>query len=116
MQKKLSTSVKVFFPTFSKEEVVKRVRKAISLYFDKLGLEKVVLFGSYAKGNYTVASDIDLLIVFNEEKADEYEVYKMLMRNIQVPRVELHIISKKDYVAAKDSKWRKIIENEGIEI
>lgn len=116
MQKKFSSSVKVFFPVFNKEEVIKKIRETVNLYFDKLGLEKVVLFGSYAKGNYTVASDVDLLILFNEEKSCESEVYKTLMRNIKVPRVELHILSKKDYITVKNLKWIKMIENEGIEI
>ncbi|MEM2312922.1 MAG: nucleotidyltransferase domain-containing protein [Candidatus Nezhaarchaeales archaeon] len=83
---------------------------------EKLGLESVIIFGSYAKGNYTTASDIDLLIVFNDEKSSEDEVYKGLMKDIQLPRVELHLIPKKDLKAYKESRWIKVVEKEGIKI
>ena len=68
-QKKYSSSVKVFFPKFNTEEVIKELSKCTTELREKLGLEKVILFGSYAKENYTVASDIDLLIIFNDKKA-----------------------------------------------
>jgi predicted nucleotidyltransferase len=68
-QKKYSSSVKVFFPKFNTEEVIKELSKCATELREKLGLEKVILFGSYAKENYTVASDIDLLIIFNDKKA-----------------------------------------------
>jgi predicted nucleotidyltransferase len=61
--------VKVFFPKFNTEEVIKELSKCATELREKLGLEKVILFGSYAKENYTVASDIDLLIIFNDKKA-----------------------------------------------
>jgi len=35
---------------------------------ERLYLLLVVLFGSYAEGNYTVASDVDLLVVYDGEK------------------------------------------------
>ncbi|MCX8182298.1 MAG: nucleotidyltransferase domain-containing protein [Candidatus Methanomethyliaceae archaeon] len=45
-------------------------------------LEGVILFDSYAKGNYTVASGIDLLIIFDDEKKIEKLVYRQLMKEI----------------------------------
>jgi predicted nucleotidyltransferase len=47
---------------------------------ESLGLLQVVLFGSYAKENYTVASDIDLLVVYrsNGEK-DAYAIVKKII-------------------------------------
>lgn len=36
------------------------------------------------------------------------------MKNINLPRVELHILSRKDYESMKKSKWIKTIEEEGI--
>jgi len=38
---------------------------------ERLYLLLVVLFGSYAKGNYTVASDVDLLVVYDGEKRED---------------------------------------------
>jgi len=115
-QKKYSSSVKVFFPKFNTEEVIKELSKCATELREKLGLEKVILFGSYAKENYTVASDIDLLIIFNDKKSSENEVYKGLMKNIKLPRIELHLIPKKNLKAYKTSKWMKTIEKEGIKI
>jgi len=40
------------------------LRKRISALEGKLPLKRVVLFGSYAKGRQTVASDVDLLVVY----------------------------------------------------
>ncbi|MBS7655952.1 nucleotidyltransferase domain-containing protein [Candidatus Bathyarchaeota archaeon] len=107
MQRKFSTSVKVFFPTFSKEEVIKKVRKTLKLYFDKLGLEKVVLFGSYAKGNYTIASDVDLLIIFDERKSSENEVYKTLMKSIKFLELNFTLYPKKIIMLQKIQNGEK---------
>ncbi len=39
-----------------------------------------MLFGSYAKGNYTVGSDIDLLMVYaGKEQSDAYATVKKLL-------------------------------------
>jgi len=108
--------VKIFFPKFSREEVVREISRCAAELRDSLGLECVILFGSYAKGRYTVASDIDLLVIFNDEKSSEDNVYKSLMKSIKLPRVELHIIPKRGIESYKGSKWIKTIEREGIRI
>ena len=113
MRKRSSSSVKVFYPKFSLEEVVKRIKEVVSQFREELGLEKVVLFGSYARRSYTAASDIDIFIVYDERKCHEDRVYKTLMKNLKLPRVELHILSKKDYELMRKSKWIEVIEREG---
>lgn len=115
-QKKYSNSVKVYFPKFNTEKVIKELSRCTAELREKLGLEKVILFGSYAKENYTVASDIDLLIIFDDKKSSEDEVYKGLMKNIKLPRIELHLIPKKNLKAYEKSKWMNTIEKEGIKI
>ncbi len=114
--KKYSSSVKVFFPRFNREEVVKEVSRCVEENRERLGLCKVLLFGSYARGNYTVASDIDVFVVFDDTKSSESEVYKTLMKSIKLPRVELHIMSRREFEDCKRSKWIKTIEEEGIKI
>lgn len=54
--------------------------------------------------------------MFNDEKSSENEVYKKLMRAIKLPRIELHIIAKRDLRAYEMSKWMKTIREEGIKI
>lgn len=108
--------MRVFFPKHSSEKVINEIKKTIDKLSGKVALEKVMLFGSYAKNRYTVASDIDILVIFDDSRSTEDEIYKALMRNIELPRLELHILPKKDYELMKDSKWIKIIEKEGIRI
>lgn len=115
-QKKYSNSVKIFYPKYNKEQVIKELKKYTKKLREKLGLEKVMLFGSYAKENYTVASDIDLLIIYNDKKTSEDEVYKHIMKSIKLPRIELHLIPKKSLKTYKKTKWMKTIEKEGIKI
>ncbi|MEM1716835.1 MAG: nucleotidyltransferase domain-containing protein [Candidatus Bathyarchaeia archaeon] len=116
MPRRYSGSVRVFFPKFSREDVIREVGRCAYALREELGLERVIIFGSYARGDYTVASDIDILVVFNEEKSTEDKVYKSLKRDIKLPRVELHILPKKELEAYKTSKWMRTIEEEGIKI
>jgi len=116
MQRKYSSSVRVFFPKFSREEVVRELSRCVGENRKPLGLYKVLLFGSYARGNYTVSSDIDVFVVFDDEKISEDKVCKTLMKAIKLPRVELHIMSKKEFETCKSSKWVKTMEEEGIKI
>jgi predicted nucleotidyltransferase len=64
MQSRSSSSVKIFYPTLSQAEVVSCLRAGMRELEKQLPLVYVALFGSYAKGNYTVGSDIDLLVVY----------------------------------------------------
>ncbi len=116
MQKKYSSSVKVFFPKFSLEEVIMEVGRVVSLLSESLALKKVIIFGSYAKRRYTAGSDIDLFVVFDDTRCAKDNVYKTLMKNIKLPRLELHILSLKEYQEINGSKWIKTIDEEGIRI
>lgn len=75
-----------------------------------------MLFGSYANRRYTVASDVDLLVVVNGQKCSVEEAYRTLMMNINLPRVELHMLSMKDYETMKSSRWISTIERENFNI
>lgn len=116
MQRKYSNSVKVFFPKFSLEEVLKEIERCVSLFSERLSLKKVILFGSYAKKRYKVGSDIDLLVVFDDSNCTKDEVYRTLRKNIKLPRLELHILSIEEYAMVENSKWIKTISEEGIKI
>ena len=99
MLKKSSGSVQIFYPKFNKEKLVQAVREKLEDLNKKLPLLSVVLFGSYAKGNYTVASDIDLLVVYRgKERKDAYATVK---RTLGVPRLEPHVYSHSEYEKTK---------------
>lgn len=59
------------------EPIVREFKAALqAMYGDRL--REVVLYGSYARGDYDEESDIDLMIILNDEKVDTIsEAWKM---------------------------------------
>jgi len=108
MLKKSSGSVQIFYPKFNKEKLVQAIREKLEDLNRKLPLLSVVLFGSYAKGNYTVASDADLLVVYRgKERKDAYATVK---RTLALPRLEPHVYSDSEYEKMKKT-ITKMIKN-----
>ena len=106
MQRKLSSSVRVFYPKFEREEIISRIQNGLVTLQEKLSLRLVVLFGSYSKGNYTVTSDIDLLIVYRgRERKDAYAICK---KTLGISRLEPHVYSEKEYEEMKNTIERMI--------
>jgi predicted nucleotidyltransferase len=53
------------------ELIIREFKEALqTLYGDRL--RDVILYGSYARGDYTHESDIDLMVVLNDEQVDTY--------------------------------------------
>ena len=98
--KKLSSSVQVFYPKFSKEEIIQAIGKGLENLKRELPLLLVVLFGSYAKGNYTVASDMDLLVIYEGEEKNE--AYAIVKRTLNIPRLEPHVYAEYEFEQMKD--------------
>ena len=99
MLKKSSDSARVFYPKFNKEELIQAIQERLEDLNQKLPLLLVVLFGSYAKGNYTVGSDTDLLVGYRgKERKDAYAIVK---RTLGVPRLEPHVYSDSEYEKIK---------------
>jgi len=101
MPKKLSGSVQIFYPRFNREQVIQAIHQGLENLGRELPLVLVVLFGSYAKGNYTVGSDIDLLVIY--EKKGRKEAYSIVKRAFDIPNLEPHVYSEEEYRAMKDS-------------
>lgn len=103
MQKKSSSSVRIFYPSFNKEELVKKLKEKMRDLAPKLPLSLAVLFGSYAQGKNTVASDVDILIVYEgEQRRDAYVTVKKTMN---IPLLEPHVYSENEY-----DRLRKVID------
>lgn len=64
----------------AREVILRMVSEIVARYQP----EKIILFGSYAHGNPTEDSDVDLLIIKNTEKkfADRWVEVKRLLRNV----------------------------------
>lgn len=59
------------------EHIVREFKAALqSLYGDRLG--EVMLYGSYARGDYDDESDIDLMVVLKDEQVDTYRGIRRL--------------------------------------
>ncbi len=68
------------------EEVIKKVKTIKEDLVNKYNIDKLYLFGSFAKGNNTENSDLDFTVVFNEslinkEKNEQMKVLKKYMSN-----------------------------------
>jgi len=64
--------------------VAETLPSAIELIVSKLKPEKIILFGSYAYGNPTPDSDVDLLVIMNT-RAKEIDRY-VAVSNLLYPR------------------------------
>ncbi len=84
-------SVKVFYPDLTRADVIRLLTERLPALNEKLPLVRAILFGSYARGNYTAASDIDLLVIYRGRKrADAFATVKM---TLGLPRLEPHVYS-----------------------
>ncbi len=101
-----SRSVKVFYPPFSRGELITLLRQRVSILQGKLPLKRVVLFGSYAQGKQTVASDIDLLIVYAGKPRED--AYALVKRTLGVRRLEPHVYAEEEYERVKATLERMI--------
>lgn len=48
--------------TQTREEIMQVLRKELPYLRERYGVEKIALYGSFAKGSYTTKSDVDILI------------------------------------------------------
>lgn len=101
MQKKSSGSVQVFYPRFDKETVIEHIDKKMPELKKALPVCLVALFGSYARGNYSVSSDIDLLVVYRGEKKED--AYNKVKKILDIPGLEPHVYTEKEYLSMKET-------------
>lgn len=95
MPRRSSSSVRIFYPEFDQAYLLQTLSERLKRLDVELPLIRVVLFGSYAKGNYTVGSDVDLLIIYKgESRADAYALTK---KSLAIPRLEPHLYSEEEY-------------------
>jgi hypothetical protein len=83
--------VRVFYPRFSQKEVIERLRTRLGVLAESLPLTRAVLFGSYARGNFTVASDVDLLVIYQGEANPA--AYALCKKILDLPGLEPHPFS-----------------------
>ncbi|MEW5768594.1 MAG: nucleotidyltransferase domain-containing protein [bacterium] len=101
MQKRSSSAVRIFYPRFKREEVIERIRAGLKALGENLPLESGILFGSYAKDNYTVGSDIDLLIIYKGKRREE--IYSLSKRLLGILGLEPHVYCSEEYEEMKQT-------------
>jgi len=101
MRERSSSSVRVYFPKYSRNEVAKLIRERLQTLQGKLPLQLVILFGSYAKGRYTASSDIDLLVTYEDPKRGD--AYSQVWDAIRMPQLQLHLYTASEYEQLRQS-------------
>jgi predicted nucleotidyltransferase len=110
MPSRSSTSVRIFYPRRNREELIRELKDRLPALTVELPLLRVLLFGSYASGRFTTASDIDLLVVYRGPHRED--AYALVRKVLQVPRLEPHVYSFDEYAAARATVQR--MERDGV--
>ncbi len=62
------------------DEVISKLKEYSILLERHFNLDKVILFGSYAWGNFTENSDIDVAVVVKDVKGDYFSTVPLLWK------------------------------------
>ena len=106
MPQRSSGSVKVFYPPWTREALLVRLREGVAALREVWPLVCVVLFGSYARGRQTVASDIDLLVVY--AGAVRGDAYTLIRHTLDLRRLEPHVYVEEEYAQVRETLERMI--------
>ena len=89
----------------------KTIHKAIELLQNAANPVKIILFGSYARGDITDTSDLDLLVIEKELKGRRMEMVHLrdVLSPLRIP-VDLLVISEETYQEWKDTPGTVIYE------
>jgi len=93
-----------------KNEKIRRLEKAIPVVKERFGIEKIGIFGSYARGEQTRKSDVGILVEFKEGEAtfDNFTQLADFLEELFKRRVDLLT------VAGVDKYIRSHVEDEVI--
>lgn len=85
--------------SISKEEILKQITASLKITAPKA---KIILYGSYARGDYHKDSDVDILILLDQEKITyelekkvKYPLYDIEFETGQI--ISPLVLSKKDW-------------------
>lgn len=104
MRMKSFGSVKVFYPRYSRDDVIRLLRLGARDLSAELPLSRVVLFGSYASGRFTAASDVDVLVVYAGEPRDD--AFRTVRGRLALHGLEPHIYTEDEARELEDTLSR----------
>jgi len=99
MRKESFGSAKIFWPKLSREEALRLLAERLPELQQKLPLVLVILFGSYAKGNYTAGSDVDLLVVYRGNPRPD--AYELVWKTLRIPTLSPTCMRRKNTALLK---------------
>jgi predicted nucleotidyltransferase len=100
------------------QQIINIARKyLIILRKEGINVDKLYLYGSYSKGMETKDSDIDIMVISNDEDTDDYSVGKIWALTKKVnSKIEPYLVTKKRFETDDTSPIIQIVKREGIEI
>jgi len=75
--------------TISKERIIRILRKELPYLKEKYGVEKIVLYGSFAKGTHKKKSDIDILVDIKKPIGLEFVTLSYRLEEVLGRKVDL---------------------------
>lgn len=76
-------------PSLNKDEIIVFLRKHTPFLKEKFGVTQIALFGSYARGEQTESSDVDVLIETTDHSFNNYCDLKAFLENNFKKRVDV---------------------------
>jgi len=98
-----------------KLDEVEKIKKLLHHFFEEMGVNKVMLFGSYSRGSETRKSDLDFMIVLDTDKRffDRYEKFAKIYDYIKDRAVDLLIYTPEELDRIAHRSFIKKILTEG---
>lgn len=82
----------------TRQAIIKATQEFVeSAKMNNLFIEKVLLFGSYAKGNPHKYSDIDLAVFSKQFSENPLQNIKMIQTTKRLPQMQLHLYPFKEF-------------------
>lgn len=105
-------SVRIFSPRYSREDVLALLRERLPRLHERLPLRRAVLFGSYARGDFTAFSDIDVLVVYADPPRPQ--AFALVKKTLGILGLQPHVLSEGEYEALRPV-WERMTEG-GVEL
>lgn len=94
MLKGSSSSVRVFYPSFDRAQLVEVLKKRLVSLSSVLPVKKVFLVGSWAQGRQTAFSDIDLIVIYDDPPRED--AYRLVRDHVRLRGLEPHVFSEEE--------------------
>ncbi|MCX7000015.1 MAG: nucleotidyltransferase domain-containing protein [Candidatus Sumerlaeota bacterium] len=95
-------------------DTIKRFKERIR---SELSVKKVILFGSYANGNFSHESDIDVCVIAGNVTNNYHAMLKIAPRAVEVDtRIEPVVFSNEEFEETQSFGLLRVIKSHGLEI